>query len=76
MPAYVRDGSDASTARVKATMVVAGFRGFLLDVCATGDDERVERAVALWIETLESAFTALALARAARELDDDAIREV
>jgi AcrR family transcriptional regulator len=52
VPAYVRDGDDANAARVKATIVLAGFRGFLLDVCATGDDERVERAVVAWIETL------------------------
>jgi AcrR family transcriptional regulator len=51
-PMYVRSGLSPSEARVRATVVLAGFRGFLLDVCATGDDERVGRAVAHWIETL------------------------
>jgi AcrR family transcriptional regulator len=49
---YVSDGCDARAARVRATIVIAGFRGFLLDVCATGDDERVASAVELWLETL------------------------
>ncbi len=46
---YVRDGSSSIAARVHATVVLATFRGFLLDVCATGEDERVDAAVALWI---------------------------
>ncbi len=51
-PAYVRGGMSAAEARVFATIVLAGFRGFLLDLCATGESERVDRAVALWIEML------------------------
>ena len=51
-PAYVRDGLSPKEARTRATVVLAGFRGFLLDVCATGDYDRVDRAVALWIKTL------------------------
>jgi AcrR family transcriptional regulator len=46
---YVRDGAEPAQARIFATVVLAGFRGFLLDLCATGDDERVGRAVELWI---------------------------
>ena len=49
---YVNDGMSVSEARVKATVVLAGFRGFLLDLCATGDSERVDRAVELWIAHL------------------------
>ena len=49
---YVRNGMSAADARVHATIVLAGFRGFLLDLCATGDSKRIDRAVALWIETL------------------------
>jgi AcrR family transcriptional regulator len=49
---YVRDGLSPKDARVRATIVLAGFRGFLLDLCATGDRERVDLAVAAWIETL------------------------
>ena len=49
---YVRDGLSRRDARVRATIVLAGFRGFLLDLCATGDFERVDRAVAAWLATL------------------------
>jgi AcrR family transcriptional regulator len=48
----VRNGVDIDTARALATVVLAGFRGFLLDLCATGEDERVGRGVAVWIEML------------------------
>ena len=51
--AYVRDGHDAIEARVFATVVLAGFRGFLLDLCSTNDDERVGAAVELWIEKIK-----------------------
>jgi AcrR family transcriptional regulator len=51
-PAYVRGGLSPSDARIRATIVLAGFRGFLLDLCATGDDARVGLAVARWIEGL------------------------
>jgi AcrR family transcriptional regulator len=51
-PAYVRDGLSPSDARVRATVVLAGFRGFLLDLCATDDDERVGLAVARWLGRL------------------------
>jgi AcrR family transcriptional regulator len=49
---YARAGISAGDARVRATVVLAAFRGFLLDLCATDDDERVARAVAVWIESL------------------------
>lgn len=49
---YVRDGMTVRAARVQATLNLATFRGFLLDVCATGDDERVDAAVELWIGSL------------------------
>jgi AcrR family transcriptional regulator len=51
-PAYRRAGLDEREARVRATIVLAGFRGFLLDLCATGDDERVGHAVERWFESL------------------------
>jgi hypothetical protein len=50
---YTREGWNVSDARVRATIVLAGFRGFLLDVCATDDSERVGRAVELWISILK-----------------------
>ncbi len=51
-PAYVRGGMSAADARVHATIVLAGFRGFLLDLCATGDTKRIGRAVVRWIDTV------------------------
>jgi AcrR family transcriptional regulator len=49
---WISAGMNSNDARVKATIVLAGFRGFLLDICATGDRERVDRAVAAWIDSL------------------------
>jgi AcrR family transcriptional regulator len=36
--------------RAQATVLLAAFRGFLLDVCASGDHARVDRAVDLFID--------------------------
>lgn len=49
---YARGRSERRDARARATIVLATFRGFLLDLCATGDYARVDRAVALWIASL------------------------
>lgn len=38
--------------RAFATMILAGYRGFMLDFVATGDRERVERALDLWIAAI------------------------
>jgi AcrR family transcriptional regulator len=46
---FERGGMSVDEARVRATIVLANFRGYLLDICATNDDERVGRAVELWI---------------------------
>ncbi len=48
-PPFERAGMNAEDARANATIVLANFRGYLLDLCATNDDERVGRAVELWI---------------------------
>ena len=45
---------SARDARGFATVVLAGFRGFLLDLCATGERERVDHAVELWLDTLNT----------------------
>ena len=50
----VRRGASMKDARVYATVVIAGFRGFMLDYCASRDRERLDRAVDLWIETLDA----------------------
>jgi len=34
--------------------VLAGFRGFLMDLCATHDRIRVNRAVTAWLKTLDA----------------------
>jgi len=48
------EGYSPADSRAIGTIVVAGFRGFLLDLCATGDYARVNRAVELWIDSIES----------------------
>jgi AcrR family transcriptional regulator len=48
-----RPGDTHADARVFATMLIATFRGFTLDLAATGDRKRLNDAVALWIEMLD-----------------------
>jgi AcrR family transcriptional regulator len=48
-----QDGYQRREAIRVATIVLAGFRGFLLDLCATQDRPRVNRAVAAWLKTLD-----------------------
>ena len=50
----LRDGYTPKDARAIATLTLAGFRGFLLDLCTTGDRKRLARAVELWIVTLDA----------------------
>lgn len=47
-------GDSPAAARAFATVVLAGFRGFLLDYCASHDRRRVEAAVELWLRSLEA----------------------
>ena len=39
-------------ARATATIVIAGFRGFMIDYLASRDRARIDRAVKLWIASL------------------------
>ena len=39
-------------------MILAGFRGFLMDLVATHDRARVNRAVELWLDAIDSASLA------------------
>ena len=48
----IRAGESTEDARAFATMVLAGFRGFVMDLCATHDRERINRAVDLWLQAL------------------------
>jgi len=49
-----REGHKRNQARALATIVLAGLRGFMLDFCTTGDRKRLDRAVSLWLPTLDS----------------------
>jgi AcrR family transcriptional regulator len=48
------EGLQRKKARALATIVLAGLRGFMLDFCTTGDRARLNRAVNLWLPTLDS----------------------
>jgi AcrR family transcriptional regulator len=48
-------GFDREDARAYATMLIAAFRGFLLDLCATHDRVRIDHAVDLWLSMLDIA---------------------
>ena len=50
----VRQGYERAEARAVATVILAGLRGFMLDFCTTHDRRRVDRAVRLWVEGLDS----------------------
>jgi AcrR family transcriptional regulator len=50
----IRNGSSEFEARAHATVVLAGFRGFLLDYCASHDRARLDRAVELWLNALDT----------------------
>jgi len=49
----IRKGASRAHARAFATVAIAGFRGFMLDYAATHDRSRIDRAVDLWISTLD-----------------------
>lgn len=51
----VRAGWKPDDARAYATVVIAGFRGFMLDLCATRDRARIDRALDLWLDLLNHA---------------------
>jgi AcrR family transcriptional regulator len=50
----IRKGQPTEQARAFATIVIAGFRGFMLDYCASRDRARVDRAVDLWLASLDT----------------------
>ena len=51
--AAMKNGYSRAEARALATVMIGGFRGFLLDLITTGDRKRINRAVALWIDALD-----------------------
>ncbi len=50
----LRSGYAKHDARAIATVLLGGYRGFLLDLCATGDRKRLARAVEVWIVALDA----------------------
>jgi AcrR family transcriptional regulator len=50
----VARGVPEAEARAHATVILSGFRGFLLDYCASRDRKRLDRAVDMWLEALDS----------------------
>ncbi|HEV2114109.1 MAG TPA: TetR/AcrR family transcriptional regulator [Terriglobales bacterium] len=49
----IRKGHSQDEARAHATVILAGFRGFMLDYCASHDRARLDRAVELWLGSLD-----------------------
>ena len=49
-----RDGGSKEQARTFGTIVLAGFRGFLMDLVATGARRRIDKAVDRWIDAIKS----------------------
>ena len=49
-----REGFRRDDARALATVVLAGFRGFMIDYCATRDRRRLDRALDLWLRGLDA----------------------
>ena len=60
------EGHTPADARAIATVLLAGYRGFLLDLCATRDRKRIARAVELWIAALDAIPSPKELADAKR----------
>ena len=50
---FATETSDVDHLRALATVHLAALRGFLLDFCATHDRRRLNRAVKLWVGTLD-----------------------
>jgi AcrR family transcriptional regulator len=49
----LREGWERKRARAFATVVLAGFRGFMLDYCASHNRQRLDSAVSLWLAALD-----------------------
>jgi AcrR family transcriptional regulator len=52
-----REGYGKSESRAFATLVLAGFRGLMLDYCASRDRRRLDRALDLWLRGLDAIFS-------------------
>jgi len=47
-------GEPRAAARLFASVVLAGFRGLMLDLCASRDRKRVDAAVDIWLQALDA----------------------
>jgi AcrR family transcriptional regulator len=54
----IAGGESQERAHAFATMILAGFRGFLMDLIATHDRVRVNRGVELWLDLIDTATLA------------------
>jgi AcrR family transcriptional regulator len=57
------EGHELGESRAFASIVLAGLRGFMLDYCTTHDRRRLDRAVALWLSSLDPLLPALRRSR-------------
>jgi AcrR family transcriptional regulator len=49
-----QEGYRRNDSRAFATVVLAGFRGLMLDYCASRDRKRLDRALELWLRGLDA----------------------
>lgn len=56
-------GHSPEDARALASIIIDGFRGFMLDLCATHDRKRIDRAVEIFIALIASVSSTKELAR-------------
>lgn len=49
-------GASETYARTFATIVLAGYRGFMLDFVATAERTRIDAALDVWVESLNALF--------------------
>jgi AcrR family transcriptional regulator len=59
-----KSGADPADARTVATIILAGYRGFMLDFAATQDTERIGAALDRWVESLNTLFPQKAIPHA------------
>jgi len=50
----IRRGRSPRESRAYASVVLAGFRGFMLDYCATRDRRRLDEAIRIWVKALDN----------------------
>ena len=51
---FEQSGCGSELAVTISTVILAGFRGFMLDYCATRDRARIEKALEYWANALDA----------------------